>query len=53
MNRDDKRTKYVGSERTDKEEILKRLWQFYRAGWIDLYFGDESAFSMNPKLPYG
>jgi len=22
-------------------------------GRIDLYFGDESAFSMNPKLPYG
>ncbi len=20
---------------------------------MDLYFGDESAFSMNPKLPYG
>lgn len=22
-------------------------------GWIDLWFGDESAFSMNPCLPYG
>jgi transposase len=43
----------VGSERVEKEEILKRLWQFYRFGWIDLYFGDESAFSMNPCLPYG
>ena len=31
----------------------ERLWQFYLFGWIDLYFGDESAFSMNPKLPYG
>jgi transposase len=43
----------VGEERVEKEEVLKRLWQFYRFGWIDLYFGDESAFSMNPKLPYG
>ncbi|CAN5566044.1 hypothetical protein BH18ACI1_BH18ACI1_13050 [soil metagenome] len=40
-------------ERAEKEEVLKRLWEFYRLGWIDLYFGDESAFSMNPKLPYG
>ncbi len=22
-------------------------------GLIELYFGDESAFSMNPRLPYG
>ncbi len=42
----------MGDERDAKEEILKRLWQFYRVGLIDLYFGDESAFSMNPKLPY-
>jgi len=31
---------------------LIRLWGWYRAGLLDLYFGDESAFSMNPKLPY-
>jgi len=43
----------VGVERAEKEELLNRLWQFYQLGWIDLYFGDESAFSMNPKLPYG
>jgi transposase len=43
----------VGSERTVKEAFLKRLWKFYHGGRIDLYFGDESAFSMNPKLPYG
>ncbi|CAN5454213.1 hypothetical protein BH18ACI1_BH18ACI1_20000 [soil metagenome] len=43
----------MGVEREAKEEILKRLWQFYRLGWIDLYFGDESGFSMNPQLPYG
>ena len=40
-------------ERAEKEESLKVLWSFYHLGWIDLYFGDESAFSMNPKLPYG
>jgi hypothetical protein len=43
----------VGAERAEKEEVLKKLWQFYQAGWIDFYFADESAFSMNPKLPYG
>ena len=43
----------MGVERAEKEEVLNRLWSFYRGGWIDLYFGDESAFSMNPKLPYG
>jgi hypothetical protein len=29
------------------------VWQLYLAGRIDLYFGDESTFSMNPVLPYG
>jgi transposase len=43
----------VDAERAVTEEILNRLWEFYRCGLIDLYFGDESAFSMNPKLPYG
>jgi len=43
----------VAAEREAKEEVLNYLWSFYHSGWIDLYFGDESAFSMNPKLPYG
>ncbi len=43
----------MDAERAVTEEILNRLWEFYRCGLIDLYFGDESAFSMNPKLPYG
>ncbi len=43
----------MGLEREAKEAILKRLWVIYRLGLIDLYFADESAFSMNPKLPYG
>lgn len=42
----------MGSERAEKEALLKQLWKFYRWGILDLYFGDESAFSMNPKLPY-
>lgn len=32
---------------------MKNLQGLSEAGWIDLYYGDESAFSMNPKLPYG
>ena len=43
----------MGAEREEKEAVLNKLWQLYRFAWIDLYFGDESAFSMNPKLPYG
>ncbi len=43
----------MDAERAKKETTLNQLWQFYRSGWIDLYFGDKSAFSMNPKLPYG
>jgi hypothetical protein len=36
-----------------RERLLKQVWQLYLAGRIDLYFGDESTFSMNPVLPYG
>lgn len=43
----------MGAERAEKEALLNRLWRFYRWGLIALYFGDESSFSMNPKLPYG
>ena len=43
----------MGQERAEKEKLLNWLWQFYHLGWIDLYFGDESGFSMNPCLPYG
>lgn len=43
----------MGQERAEKEVVLNWLWQFYHLGWIDLYFGDESGFSMNPCLPYG
>jgi len=43
----------VAAERTAKERLLNQVWQLYLAGRIDLYFGDESTFSMNPCLPYG
>jgi transposase len=32
---------------------LQRLQQFCADGYLNLYYGDESAFSMNPCLPYG
>lgn len=43
----------MGADRAAKEALLKRLWSYYHGGLIELYFGDESAFAMNPKLPYG
>ncbi|HXH29313.1 MAG TPA: IS630 family transposase [Bacteriovoracaceae bacterium] len=43
----------LATEREEKEKQLSSLWRLYLGGRIDLYFGDESAFSMNPKLPYG
>jgi len=32
---------------------LRRLQQFYADGYLNLYYADESTFSMNPCLPYG
>ena len=42
----------MGVEREAKEKALKTLWRLFNAGWIDLYFADESTFSMVPSLPY-
>jgi len=42
----------VGAEREEKQAALKILWRLFDADLIDLYFGDEAAFSMNPCLPY-
>jgi transposase len=42
----------VGIERETKEAALKSFWQLFKTAWIDLYFGDESTFSMTPCLPY-
>jgi transposase len=43
----------LAEEREAKEKLLNQAWELYRSGRIDLYFGDESRFSMNPCLPYG
>lgn len=32
---------------------LRRLQQLSASGHLDLYYADESTFSMNPCLPYG
>ncbi len=42
----------MGVERESKEVALKSLWQLFKTDWIDLYFADESTFSMVPSLPY-
>lgn len=42
----------MGAEREAKEAALKSLWQLFKADWIELYFADESTFSMVPVLPY-
>lgn len=42
----------MGADRTAKETALKTLWKLFRASRIDLYFADESTFSMTPCVPY-
>lgn len=42
----------MGLEREEKEKALKLLRQLFQTNWIDLYFADESTFSMVPCLPY-
>jgi transposase len=42
----------VDAERSEKETALKTLWKLFKADSIDLYFADESTFSMTPCLPY-
>lgn len=41
----------MGLEREEKEAALKVLSQLAQAKEIDLYFGDEAGFSMQPCLP--
>lgn len=41
----------MGSEREEKEAALKVLSRLAEADQIDLYFGDEAGFSMQPVLP--
>lgn len=40
-------------EKAEKIEILEVLVFLYLRGDIDLRFGDESAFSLEPNIPYG
>lgn len=42
----------MGVDRAEKEAALNMLWKLFRVSVIDLYFADESCFSMNPCLPY-
>jgi len=41
----------VGADREEKEADLKVLAQLSESDQIDLYFGDEAGFSMQPVLP--
>lgn len=36
-----------------KVEQIRHLEEFSRAGWIDLYYGDESRVSLEANVPYG
>ena len=36
-----------------KKEVLGELETFSRAGWLDLYYGDEAGVSLEPCVPYG
>ena len=47
------KSRQVGVEREEKEKQLRILQQLAADERIELYFGDESAFAMTPKLPYG
>ena len=40
-------------EYAQKVERMKLLWQLYKAGYIDLVFGDEAGFQLVPCIPYG
>jgi transposase len=41
----------MGADREEKEAALKVLSQLASVAKIDLYFGDEAVFSMQPVLP--
>lgn len=41
----------MDSDREEKEAALKVLCQLEQAEQIDLYWGDEAGFSMQPYLP--
>lgn len=36
-----------------KKEVLGRFEECGRAGWLDLYYGDEAGVNLEPNVPYG
>lgn len=34
-------------------ELLQKLKELEESGYLDLFYGDQSSFSMNPNVPYG
>jgi transposase len=34
-------------------ELLQKLKKLEESGYLDLFYGDQSSFSMNPNVPYG
>ena len=34
-------------------ELLQKLKELEETGFLDLFYGDQSSFSMNPNVPYG
>lgn len=45
------KSRQVGVDREEKEAALKVLAQLSESEQIDLYFGDEASFSMQPCVP--
>ena len=36
-----------------KKEVLGDLEKLSEAGWLDIYYGDESGVNLEPNVPYG
>ena len=34
-------------------QLLQKLKELEESGFLDLFYGDPSSFSMNPNVPYG
>jgi transposase len=34
-------------------ELLQKLTELEESGYLDLFYGDQSSFSINPNVPYG
>lgn len=40
-------------ELADKLPKLKAIYQLQKAGLVDVFFADETGFSLRPNIPYG